>query len=154
MLRFVEKPSLEKAKEYLASGNFLWNSGIFCFAAGTMLDQMEKHCPAILSATRACIEQSRVATSNGFSQLELDAAAFNKVPDDPIDCAVMEKSDQVSVVPCNIGWSDIGSWNAVGDLAEPDGKGNRIEGDVQLHDVFDRTVARRRVGVCAVACGS
>lgn len=135
VLRFVEKPSLEKAKEYLASGHFLWNSGIFCFAAGTMLEQMEKHCPAILSATRACIEQSRLATGDGFSQLELDAAAFKNVPDDSIDYAVMEKSDQVAVVPCSIGWSDIGSWNAVGDLTAADGNGNRIEGEAQLHEV-------------------
>jgi mannose-1-phosphate guanylyltransferase/mannose-6-phosphate isomerase len=134
-LRFVEKPTLEKAKEYLASGNFHWNSGIFCFAAGTMLEQMEKHCPEILSTTRACIVQSRLITGNGFSQLELDAATFKSVPDDSIDYCVMEKSDQVAVVPCNIGWSDIGSWNAVGDLSIPDCKGNRIEGEVQLHDV-------------------
>lgn len=135
VLRFVEKPSLEKAKEYLASGRFLWNSGIFCFAAGTMLEQMEKHCPAILSATRACIEQSRLATGDGFSQLELDSAAFKNVPDDSIDYAVMEKSDQVAVVPCNIGWSDIGSWSALGDLTAADEKGNRIEGETILHDV-------------------
>jgi mannose-1-phosphate guanylyltransferase/mannose-6-phosphate isomerase len=135
VLRFVEKPSLEKAKEFLASGYFLWNSGIFCFAAGTMLEQMEKHCPAILSATRACIDQSRLITGNGFSQLELDAATFKSVPDDSIDYGVIEKSDQVAVVPCNIGWSDIGSWSAVSNLTVPDYKGNRIEGEVQLHDV-------------------
>jgi mannose-1-phosphate guanylyltransferase/mannose-6-phosphate isomerase len=153
VLRFVEKPSLEKAKEYLASGHFLWNSGIFCFAAGTMLEQMEKHCPAILSATRACIEQSRLATGDGFSQLELDAAAFKNVLDDSIDYAVMEKSDQVAVVPCNIGWSDIGSWNAVGDLTEPDCKGNRIEGEVQLHDVNNCYIQsnERMVGAVGVS---
>jgi mannose-1-phosphate guanylyltransferase/mannose-6-phosphate isomerase len=153
VLRFVEKPSLEKAKEYLASGNFLWNSGIFCFAAGTMLEQMEKHCPAILSATRACMEQSRLATGDGFSQLELDAAAFKSVPDDSIDYAVMEKSDQVAVVPCNIGWSDIGSWSAVGDLTEPDCKGNRIEGEVQLHDVNNCYIQsnERMVGAVGVS---
>jgi len=153
VLRFVEKPVLEKAKEYLASGHFLWNSGIFCFAAGTMLQQMEKHCPAILSATRACMEQSRLATGDGFSQLELDAAAFKNVPDDSIDYAVMEKSDQVAVVPCNIGWCDIGSWSAVGDLTEPDSKGNRIEGEVQLHDVNNCFIqsSERMVGAVGVS---
>jgi mannose-1-phosphate guanylyltransferase/mannose-6-phosphate isomerase len=153
VLRFVEKPSLEKAKEYLALGHFLWNSGIFCFAAGTMLEQMEKHCPAILSATRVCIEQSRLATGDGFSQLELDAAAFKNVPDDSIDYAVMEKSDQVAVVPCNIGWSDIGSWNAVGDLTAADGNGNRIEGEAQLHDVNNCYIQsnERMVGAVGVS---
>jgi mannose-1-phosphate guanylyltransferase / mannose-6-phosphate isomerase len=135
VLRFVEKPPLEKAKEYLASGHFLWNSGIFCFAAGTMLEQMQKHCPTILSATQACIEASRLVTGDGFSQLELDAIAFKTVPDESIDYAVMEKSDQVAVVPCNIGWSDVGSWNAVGDLSAPDANGNRVDGMVELHDV-------------------
>ena len=140
VLRFVEKPSLEKAKEYLAAGNFLWNSGIFCFAAGTMLEQMEKHSPAILSATRSCIEQSRLATGDGFSQLELNAAAFENVRDDSIDYAVMEKSDQVAVVPCNIGWSDIGSWTALGDLATPDANGNRVAGEALLHDTQNTTI--------------
>jgi mannose-1-phosphate guanylyltransferase/mannose-6-phosphate isomerase len=153
VLRFVEKPSLEKAKEYLASGHFLWNSGIFCFAAGSMLQQMEKHCPAILSATQACMEQSRLATGDGISQLELDAAAFSNVAADSIDYAVMEKSDQVAVVPCNIGWCDVGSWSAVGDLTEPDGEGNRIEGEVQLHDVNNCYIQsnERMVGAVGVS---
>lgn len=140
VLRFVEKPSIDKAKEYLASGRFLWNSGIFCFAAGTMLKQMEQHCPAILSATRTCIEKSRLATGPGFSQLELDAGAFANVPDDSIDYAVMEKSDQVAVVPCNIGWSDIGSWAVLGDLGVADAEGNRIQGEAMLHNTRNCTI--------------
>jgi mannose-1-phosphate guanylyltransferase len=133
--RFVEKPNLETAKEYVASGRFLWNSGMFCFQAGVMLQEMEKHCPAILAATRACIAESRSAEGKGFSQLELDSDAFKQVPDDSIDYAVMEKSANVVVVPCDIGWSDIGSWTALGDLTPADAQGNRIEGEVMLHDV-------------------
>ena len=132
--RFVEKPNLEKAQEYLASGRYLWNSGMFCFQAGVMLHEMQQHCPAILDATRACIMQSRSAEGKGFSQIELDATAFKLVPDDSIDYAVMEKSSNVAVVPCSIGWSDIGSWAALGDLTAPDAQGNRIEGEVILHD--------------------
>lgn len=132
VLRFVEKPSLEKAQEYLASGRFLWNSGMFCFTVGSMLQQMELYCPQILDATRACIEQSQLAEGKGFRQLELDPDTFGSVPDNSIDYAVMEKSDQVAVVPCNIGWSDIGSWTALGDLAEPDTDGNRIQGEALL----------------------
>jgi mannose-1-phosphate guanylyltransferase len=133
--RFVEKPDLKTAQEYVASGRYLWNSGMFCFQAGAMFREMEQHCPAILEATRACIAQSRSAAGKGFSQLELDASLFKLVPDDSIDYAVMEKSTNVAVVPCSIGWSDIGSWTALGDLTAPDTQGNRIEGEVILHDV-------------------
>jgi mannose-1-phosphate guanylyltransferase len=135
VLRFVEKPSLEKAQAYLASGRYLWNSGMFCFSAGTILHEMQQHCPNILSATRACLEQSRSAQSKNHTQIELDQTTFGLVPDDSIDYAVMEKSKNVAVVPCSIGWSDIGSWNALGDLTAPDAQGNRIEGEVILHDV-------------------
>jgi mannose-1-phosphate guanylyltransferase/mannose-6-phosphate isomerase len=133
VLRFVEKPSQEKAKEYLASGRFFWNSGMFCFSAGVLLQQMEKHCPEILAATQHCMTQSRLSLGDGLTQIELDQNLFQRVPDDSIDYAVMEKSDQVAVVPCNIGWSDIGSWTALGDLAQPDADGNRIQGDALLH---------------------
>ena len=152
VLRFVEKPSFEKAQEYLASGRFLWNSGMFCFAAGSMLQQMERHCPHILTATRTCIEQSRPAEGKGIAQLELDPDTFGNVPDDSIDYAVMEKSDQVAVVPCNIGWSDIGSWTALGDLAEPDSNGNRIQGDALLHSTRNCTIQSndRLVGTVGV----
>jgi mannose-1-phosphate guanylyltransferase len=152
VLRFIEKPTLEKAQEYLASGQFLWNSGMFCFTAGTMLQQMEQHCPQILAATKACIAQSRSAEGNGFAQLELDPDTFGGVPDDSIDYAVMEKSDQIAVVPCNIGWSDIGSWTALGDLAEPDANGNRIQGDTLLYNTHNCTIHsnHRLVGTAGV----
>ena len=132
--RFVEKPDLDTAREYLATGRYLWNSGMFCFQAGSILREMEQHCPAILEATRACIEKSRSAEGKGFAQIELDAATFKLVPDDSIDYAVMEKSRNVAVVPCNIGWSDIGSWTALGALTSPDAQGNRIEGETVLYN--------------------
>ena len=153
VLRFVEKPNLEKAQEYLATGRYLWNSGMFCFSAGAMLREMAQHCPAILTATRACLEQASKATGNGFSQIELTPDTFAQVPDDSIDYAVMEKSSNVAVVPCSIGWSDIGSWSAVGDLTAPDCKGNRIEGEVQLHDVNNCYIQsnQRMVGAVGVS---
>ena len=152
VLRFIEKPSLEMAKEYLASGRFLWNSGIFCFAAGSMLEQMEKHCPAILSAVRNCIDHSRLATGEGFSQLELDATTFKQAQDISIDYAVMEKTDRAAVVPCDIGWSDIGSWAALGDLEAADAKGNRVQGQALLHNTSNCTIQStdRLVGVVGV----
>ncbi|RQH08361.1 mannose-1-phosphate guanylyltransferase/mannose-6-phosphate isomerase [Paraburkholderia dinghuensis] len=135
--RFVEKPSLEKAREYIDSGRFLWNSGIFCFAAGTMLQQMKQHCPEILAASAACVQQSRTAAGEDYSQIELDAKTFSSVPDLSIDYAVMEKSDQIAVVPCSIGWSDIGSWTALGNLLEPDSAGNRIQGEAVVHNTHN-----------------
>jgi mannose-1-phosphate guanylyltransferase len=134
--RFVEKPNLEKAREYVASGNYLWNSGMFCFSVGTLLDEMERHCPHILAATRASLAQSRRVDQGDDSQIRLDVDSFSAVPDESIDFAVMEKSSNVAVVPCNIGWSDIGSWDALGALVESDAFGNRVEsGEVTLRDV-------------------
>ena len=135
VIRFVEKPNLEKAREYVTSGRYLWNSGMFCFSAGAMLREMELHCPKILAATRECLTQSRKSMGNGFIQVDLTPETFDRVPDDSIDYAVMEKSKNVAVVPCDIGWSDIGSWSALGDLTVADAEGNRIEGETMLHDV-------------------
>jgi mannose-1-phosphate guanylyltransferase/mannose-6-phosphate isomerase len=150
VLRFVEKPSLEKAQQYLESGRFLWNSGMFCFTAGTMLQAMEQHCPEILSATTTCVEQSRTTKAKGVTQVELEPACFAQVPDNSIDYAVMEKSARVAVVPCSIGWSDIGSWTALGDLTQPDGEGNRIDGEAFLHDVTNCYIQSNKRVVGAV----
>ena len=150
VVRFVEKPSLEKAQEYIASGNFLWNSGMFCFKAGAMLQAMEEHCPDILSSTKACIAKSRVTTGKAFAELSLDPESFSQVPDNSIDYSVMEQSDQVAVVPCSIGWSDIGSWSALGSLCAPDADGNRIEGHALLHDVSNCYIQSKKRVVGAV----
>lgn len=134
VLRFVEKPSLQKAQEYLDSGRFFWNSGMFCFSAGTVLKELEKLSPDIFSKTTKCIETSRFLKGDGYSQLELDPTTFGEVPENSIDYAVMENSSCVAVVPCNIGWSDIGSWDALGNLSAADSMGNRIEGEALLHN--------------------
>jgi mannose-1-phosphate guanylyltransferase/mannose-6-phosphate isomerase len=143
VVRFIEKPSLDKAREYLESGRFLWNSGMFCFSAAAMLRAMEAHCPDILAATKACMQQSRVAEGKRFTQLELQADSFAAVREESIDYAVMEKSSDVAVVPCDIGWSDIGSWTAIGNLTAADAEGNRIEGEVLLHDVSNCYIQSR-----------
>ena len=140
VLRFVEKPDATTAADYLASGNFYWNSGMFCFKAATMLAEMQAHCPDILDAVRACIAESRFAQGKGFTQCELNSDLFHDVPENSIDYAVMEKSSRVALVPCDIGWSDIGSWSALGDLTEADGDGNRVEGEALLHDVANCSI--------------
>jgi len=137
VIRFVEKPSLEKAREYVESGRYLWNSGMFCFAAGTAVEEMDAHCPELMAAVRACLARSRTAKGDRTAQVELDPDTFSRVPDISIDYALMEKSKRVSVVPCSIGWSDIGSWSAIGELAPADERRNRIEAETYLHDVSD-----------------
>lgn len=150
--RFVEKPNASTAAEYLAAGRFFWNSGMFCFKASAMLAEMQQHCPAILDAVRMCLAQSRRAEGKGFTQSDLDADLFTQVPEDSIDYAVMEKSTRVAVVPCDIGWSDIGSWSALGDLTAADGNGNRVEGEALLHNVSNCSIRsdERLVGVVGV----
>lgn len=132
--RFVEKPALEKAREYLAAGNYLWNSGMFCFKAGVILDELARHAPEVAQAAEACWAAMRERGVNQASMLEIPAEAFAEVPDISLDYAVMEKSDHVAVVPGNFGWSDIGSWNAVSELVEPDANNNRIVGEAILID--------------------
>lgn len=132
--RFVEKPDLETAQAYLSAGDYFWNSGMFCFKAGTLLEQMQLHSENILENVRACIDVSRRAHGKGYEQLELDAETFTDVPENSIDYAVFEKSDQIAVVPCDIGWSDIGSWAAMGELTPGDEDGNRVDGQAKLFD--------------------
>jgi mannose-1-phosphate guanylyltransferase len=150
VLRFVEKPSPDKAAEYLQSGRYLWNSGMFCFSAGVMLREMAIHCPDVLAATTACVEQSRALEGQGMAQLELDQSLFAKVPSISVDYAVMERSTEMAVVPCSIGWSDIGSWGSLGELSEPDSDGNRIDGEVLLHEVRNCYIQSRERIVGAV----
>jgi len=152
VIRFVEKPTLEQARGYLASGNFSWNSGMFCFTAGTMLRELEKHSPDILKTTRHCLQQARKASGDGTILLEINPEDFEAVPDDSIDYAVMEKTQNAAVVACDIGWSDIGCWRALGNLMLPDGNNNRIQGDAVVQDSKNCTIKseNRMVGVVGV----
>lgn len=128
--RFVEKPEADAAQEFVASGRFFWNSGMFCFQAQSMIAQMESQCPDILNGCREALKAAKRLKSDGTERIELDPALFAEVPSDSIDYAVMEKAPNVSVVPCDIGWNDIGSWAALGEQYESDEDGNRILGDV------------------------
>lgn len=121
---FVEKPSLDKATEYVESGRFLWNAGIFCFHAGVLLAELRRHAPELLQKVEAALDASLENTSDKFT---LDETFFAEVPGISIDYAVFEKSDKVAVVRCdNIGWSDVGSWTDYCDFAEDVGDGNRV----------------------------
>ncbi|WP_459616162.1 mannose-1-phosphate guanylyltransferase/mannose-6-phosphate isomerase [Bordetella sp. 2513F-2] len=132
--RFVEKPSLDKAREYVASGRFLWNSGMFCFKAGVILEEMERHAPEVAAAAKACWAAMRESSPSDGSMLEIPAELFSQVPDISIDYAVMERSANVAVVPGDFGWSDIGSWVAVRELTPPDADDNRAAGNAVFVD--------------------
>jgi len=135
VVRFIEKPELSVAKELVGTGRHLWNAGMFCFTAQTILDELQRHAPAIAEPAHAAVQEGKRSTSNDGFSIELDAARFCKAEDLSIDYAVMERSDNVNVVPCELGWNDIGSWLAISELTPPDERGNRINGEATLHDV-------------------
>lgn len=138
--RFVEKPSQEKAEEYLAAGNYYWNSGMFCFRVGTLINEMKTHAPAVHDAVAEAIGGSRLTEGQAHRCLTLDEQLFGNVPDISIDYALMERSDKVATVPCDLGWSDIGSWNALSELTAEDDEGNRCEGEVLVHEAHNNYV--------------
>ncbi len=133
--RFVEKPSLALALEYVAAGCFLWNSGMFCFKTGVILEQLEKHAHAIYEGALESWGKTKSKTAGNASMVEIDHETFNNLADISIDYAVMEKADGAAVVLGNFEWSDIGSWNAISDLTSPDNLGNRVVGEAVLVDV-------------------
>lgn len=128
---FIEKPSIEVAKEYLESGHYLWNSGMFLFKASRYLEELKKHRPDIYEACQLSME----GTSKDNDFLRVNEAVFAECPSDSIDYAVMEKTDDAVVVPMDAGWSDIGSWSSLWDISEKDPSGNAAHGDVILHEV-------------------
>lgn len=128
--RFVEKPPLADAERMLAAGGYSWNAGIFLFRAGRMRDAMLTHCRAIFEAA----DRAVAAGMYDGDALHADAPEFEKAPSDSIDYAVMEKDARVAIVPVAMGWSDLGSWQAVHALAAHDPAGNAVSGDVFLHD--------------------
>lgn len=129
--RFVEKPDLERAKAFVASGDYLWNSGMFCFRADAILAALAKHAPEIHAKTREAWSLSAAAAKDSRA-VQFEAAAFAAVPYISIDYAVMEKADNVKVVPSDFRWSDIGSWRSISELTEADAKGNRVVGEAVL----------------------
>lgn len=134
VLRFVEKPDRQTAQQYLEAGTFFWNSGIFCMGCNTILKEMGTHCSSIAQQTKSCLATAKKSENAGWSQIEISGAAFESVDDISIDYALFEKSDNVSIVPCDIGWSDIGSWIEFGQLHPKDEQGNHILGETVLEE--------------------
>ncbi len=145
--RFVEKPDAATAAEYLASGRFYWNAGIFLFRAGHYLDELERQAPDILAACRAAMEKA----ASDLCFIRPDAAAFRASPSNSIDYAVMEKTASAAVVPVSMGWSDVGSWTALWEISPRDGDGNSRWGDVIALD--SRNSLLRSEGPAIAALG-
>jgi len=127
---FVEKPDLETAQTYLEQGNYLWNSGMFMFKATTLIDELTTHSPEIVTSVNDAVNNAE----QDLDFIRLDKTAFESSPSDSIDYALMEKSDNVVVVPLDAGWNDIGSWSALHDIGTKDANGNVIKGDVFMQD--------------------
>lgn len=119
LVRFKEKPELLEASLMVDSGNFLWNSGVFLFQAKTILKAFQQYCPDMIEVVRSAIEEG----TSDLDFFRLDPAAWNNCEDVSVDYAVMEKSNNLVVVPYDQDWSDLGSWNAVLNEMGPDHKG-------------------------------
>ncbi|HEY1606874.1 MAG TPA: sugar phosphate nucleotidyltransferase [Allosphingosinicella sp.] len=144
---FVEKPPYEMAEIFLAGGDYDWNAGIFLFRAGAMVEALAAHAPEVLAGVRASLAAARRAGS----RLSPDAQGFAAIPAVSIDHAVMEKADRVALLPVSMGWSDLGSWDAVHALGPRDANGNLLAGDVVAPDSHDCLV--RSDGPVVVALG-
>ncbi|BBU69657.1 mannose-1-phosphate guanylyltransferase/mannose-6-phosphate isomerase [Fluviibacter phosphoraccumulans] len=144
--RFVEKPDIETAREYVASGQYLWNSGIFVIKASVWLDKIGQFRPDILAACQTAFEAKTVDAD--FVRPGRDA--FAACPSDSIDYAVMEplttqETGEVMVVPLDAGWSDVGAWSALWDIGDKDGSGNVFKGDVIAVDTSNTLVMSDRL---------
>lgn len=146
--RFVEKPCLEKAKEYIATNEYLWNSGMFLFRASTFLKAMQEHAPDIYTACENVIKHVEIDLD--FHRLGND---FENVRSESIDFAVMEKASNIAVVPLKSDWSDVGSWDVLWDISEKDQEGNVKRGSVYTENVTNSYLRadKRLVGVVGLS---
>ena len=135
---FVEKPSLEVAKQYIDSKEYLWNSGMFLFKASKYLKALERFEPEILTICK----NSLLTSENDLDFIRIDNSVFSKCKAESIDYAVMEplsidNKDDVAVIPLDAGWSDVGSWDSLLELAEKNADGNFLQGEVICHNTKD-----------------
>ncbi|WP_022950586.1 mannose-1-phosphate guanylyltransferase/mannose-6-phosphate isomerase [Leucothrix mucor] len=127
---FVEKPDIETANDYIDSGQYYWNSGMFVFRASVYLDELKRHRPDVYEACENAFDSK----SADLDFIRLSTTAFELCPDVSIDYAVMERTDKAVVVPLDAGWNDIGSWSAIWDISEKDAEDNVCHGDIIVQD--------------------
>lgn len=130
--RFVEKPNLTTARQYIESGEYYWNSGMFLFKASRVLDELSIFRPDILAACKEAISTLHTDVVQDFIRVDKDI--FTACPDESIDYAVMEKTTEAVVIPLDAGWSDVGSWSALWDINPKDVANNVLVGDVFTHE--------------------
>ncbi|WP_225205334.1 mannose-1-phosphate guanylyltransferase [Novosphingobium huizhouense] len=128
--KFVEKPNLERAIEFLGHGGYSWNGGIFAFRAGTFLDELAAHRPALHAAVKAAVD---AGSAEGL-RFHPDPAAFARIESESVDYAVMENTSRAAMVPAVMAWSDIGNWQALHEALERDADGNAVRGPAELKD--------------------
>lgn len=133
--KFVEKPDAVTASEYVNSGEYLWNSGIFCFSPATFLAELQQYRPSMYSLSQTAYERSEKITLNKVNQISLTTDAFEQLNDESVDYAVMENSQKVTVVPCAFQWSDVGSWDSLAEVLEKLNDNNVVIGETILKDV-------------------
>ncbi len=143
---FKEKPDLAVAQEYMDNGNYFWNSGMFCFLGKVFREEMQLHASEISASMGAAIEKG--AADGRF--FRFDSEAMAGCPSDSIDYALMEKTSRASVVVADLGWSDIGSWQALWQVLDKDSDGNVCQGDVLLEDTKNCLIRSENMLVSAV----
>jgi mannose-1-phosphate guanylyltransferase/mannose-6-phosphate isomerase len=131
--QFIEKPPMEIAEQFVASGDYFWNSGMFVFKASRYLSELAAFAPDILEASTAAYRAAKV----DLDFMRIDKAAFEACRGESIDYAVMEKTRDAVVLPLDAGWSDVGSWSSLFDALHSDEDGNVLQGDVLVHDTHD-----------------
>ena len=131
--QFIEKPPLDLALQYVAGGDYYWNSGMFVFKASRYLAELNSLAPDILAACTAAFQ----AAKTDLDFVRIDKAEFIKCRSESIDYAVMEKTQDALVLPLDVGWSDVGSWSSLFDVLPADEEGNVLQGDVMVHDTHD-----------------
>jgi mannose-1-phosphate guanylyltransferase/mannose-6-phosphate isomerase len=126
--RFVEKPNRRTAEAYLEAGGYYWNAGIFLYAPDVLLAETQQHCPKIKDTAVAALD----AAAHDSPFILLDETLFAACPSEPIDIAVMEKTDRAAVAPCDIGWADVGSWSELWRQGPLDANENFVKGEALL----------------------
>lgn len=149
LTRFVEKPSATHAEEMLATGDYLWNAGIFLFAVSDIIAAFERHAPAMLATVKAAVEKAE--PDLGF--LRLEAETWGQTINVAIDVAIMEQADNLSVVPYDAGWSDLGDWDAVWSHMQPDEDGVSVSGAATALDCRNSLLRSESEGLEIVGLG-
>lgn len=144
--RFTEKPDIATAQAFLEEGNYFWNSGMFVWRASVILAEIERYLPAVHQTISAILDESRCGAA--FQQAV--EKHFSTMPSISIDYGVLEKSDRVSLIPCEIGWNDVGSWQAVYEISDKDENGNALQGNVIAVGCTDNLIRADRRLVAAI----